>query len=154
MLIAKTARARAFGNALLSEVRFKRVSVSGHWNCVQWIARTLDGKEAHTEVTYLSICLYGDSVVVGSTKFSQDAHIRLQALKNDGTSYIGDDVYHTGRPLKHKGLFLCAVRLAFTHPITGLQLNLSVPTPVKLLKRWAFEANRIMMREKKHQGEL
>lgn len=159
MLIAKTANARAvLGNAFT-----ERGQIRKWYQCLSIgtlsdgsSQEPLDGKDAHTEWRVLDTCpsVFTESLSLLEVQiFTGRTHQIRKHLNMIGHPILGDDVYHTGRPLKHKGLFLCAVRLAFTHPVTGLQLDISVPTPAKLLKRWAFEANRIMMREENHQEE-
>jgi len=60
-----------------------------------------------------------------------------------GHPILGDNLYgEEGNTLKHKGLFLAAVSLSFKHPITNEQLDISIPTPSKFLKRLANEARR------------
>lgn len=59
------------------------------------------------------------------------------------TPILGDKIY--GKPnliLKHKGLFLCAVSLKFNHPISKDELNLTIDTPHKFLKRLENEQRR------------
>ncbi len=60
-----------------------------------------------------------------------------------GCPILGDKIYgKEGEVLKHKGLFLSAVGLRFFHPITNLELLVSIPTPKKFLKRLESEERR------------
>ncbi len=56
-----------------------------------------------------------------------------------GHPIVGDQLYgESGNVMKHKGLFLVATSLQFTHPISGEQMDISIPVPAKfeaLMKR-------------------
>ena len=159
MLIAKTARARA----RLGEAFAERGQIHKWYQCLAVgsvnngeSTELLDGKPAHTRWRVVETC---PSVFTGTVSllevqiFTGRTHQIRKHLQMVGHPVLGDDMYHNGRPLKHKGLFLCAVRLSFVHPLSGLQIEVSVSTPSKLRKRWAFEANRIKLREQRLQEE-
>lgn len=56
---------------------------------------------------------------------------------------LGDKLYgKEGLILKHKGLFLAAVSITFSHPRTNKTVSITIPTPYKFLKRMENEANR------------
>ncbi|UJH90512.1 hypothetical protein LZ575_17140 [Antarcticibacterium sp. 1MA-6-2] len=45
---------------------------------------------------------------------------------------IGEDLYGSGTPLpSFKGLYLAAIGLKFSHPISGVPLSLNLPLPKK-----------------------
>lgn len=49
-----------------------------------------------------------------------------------GHPIVGDKLYgESGKILKHKGLFLAATGLQFSHPISGVEINLSIDIPFK-----------------------
>lgn len=53
-------------------------------------------------------------------------------LANMGNPIVGDILYgEEGNVLKHKGLFLAAVKLELTHPFTGEQMKIVVDEPQK-----------------------
>jgi len=62
-----------------------------------------------------------------------------------GNPIVGDKQYTTGKPLlKGKGLFLSAVEIAFTHPVTGEEMKFAIDEPSK------FGA--LIRKERKHIG--
>lgn len=159
VLVAKTSRTRAALGLAMGEAR----SIQKWYQCLavglvaDGVSREpLDGQTAHTEWRVLDTCpsvFTGHVSLVEVQIFTGRTHQIRKHFQHAGHPVLGDDVYHNGRPLKHKGLFLCAVRLAFQHPVTNLRLDIQVPTPAKLLKRWAFEANRIMLKEETSREE-
>ncbi len=51
-------------------------------------------------------------------------------LNNQGHLIVGDKEYAQGqKTILGKGLFLCACRLSFTHPINGKALSLEIAPP-------------------------
>lgn len=58
---------------------------------------------------------------------------------------LGDKLYGPENLiLKHKGLFLCAVKLKFNHPISNTPVEFSIPTPPKFLTRLENERKRFL----------
>ena len=56
---------------------------------------------------------------------------------------LGDKLYgKEGMILKHKGLFLAAVSIMFSHPRSNEKITITIPTPYKFLKRMENEAKR------------
>ncbi len=69
---------------------------------------------------------------------------------NMNTPILGDKIYGIkGLILKHKGLFLSAVAVNFQHPITHMDLDISIPTPQKFLTRLENESRRYNNYKKK-----
>lgn len=64
------------------------------------------------------------------------------------TPIVGDRLYAPSNVLKHKGLFLCAARLTFHHPILKEQIKLQAPIP----KKFENYLNREEKRFKKYQS--
>lgn len=62
-------------------------------------------------------------------------HQLRRHLAGVGCPILGDQLYAPGRTVQHKGLFLAAVRLRLTHPITQQEVSVGLPTPHKLLRR-------------------
>lgn len=64
-------------------------------------------------------------------------------LSQAGFPILGDKTYgDPGFMLKGKGLFLCAVRLEFRHPVTGAELSFSLDTPLKFSRFMEGERKR------------
>ena len=64
-------------------------------------------------------------------------------LASIGCPILGDALYgKEGHILKGKGLFLSAVGLTFTHPISKKQMNLKIGAPNKFLRRMELEERR------------
>lgn len=60
-----------------------------------------------------------------------------------GHPIMGDKIYAgENGTLTHKGLFLAATSIEFTHPITSIELNISIEIPKKLTSLLAREARR------------
>ncbi|MEN7546287.1 RluA family pseudouridine synthase [Rapidithrix thailandica] len=108
------------------------------------IAQMIEGKEAITEYTALShtpslqhqwLTLVELSPLTGRT---HQLRIHLSHL---GHPIIGDSLYGP-ETMQHKGLFLCAVALHFTHPVTGEPLRISINPPEKFQSFPAREQRR------------
>ncbi len=65
-------------------------------------------------------------------------------LSQAGFPILGDKLYgDPGFMLKHKGMFLCAVKVSFIHPVTGKEVESQISPPAKFsrfmdgeLRRW------------------
>lgn len=58
-----------------------------------------------------------------------------------GFPIYGDPLY-AGQTIKHKGLFLCATRLCFAHPITSQPLDIQIDLPTRFINRMHHEQKR------------
>ena len=58
-----------------------------------------------------------------------------------GFPIYGDPIY-AEQTIKKKGLFLSAIRLVFTHPVTLVELDVSINLPSKFINRMKNEQNR------------
>ena len=64
-------------------------------------------------------------------------------LASIGCPILGDALYgNEGQILKGKGLFLSAIGLTFTHPISDEPLNFNIDVPNKFLRRMELEEKR------------
>ncbi len=149
MLIAKTAGVRAQLGLDFADHQ----SIHKVYQCL--VVGTLsDGeskepigdKEAHTRWRVLGTYPSQFTGTVSHVRveiFTGRTHQIRKHMLAEGTPVLGDDLYTVGRPLRNKGLFLCATELGFTHPVTGEPVQVVVPTPVKIQKRLEFEAKNI-----------
>ena len=71
-----------------------------------------------------------------------------------GHAILGDGIYGGPRPLRGKGLYLCATELEFTHPVTGEPLKVGRPAPEKFEITFAREARRWARYEELHMDRL
>lgn len=67
-----------------------------------------------------------------------------------GFPILGDTLYAGEKTLKGKGLFLCAVSLAFSHPVLNKVMQLSIEEPKKFTRRMENEQR---MWERYQQGK-
>ena len=67
-------------------------------------------------------------------------------LSSKSTPIVGDKLYAPNNVMKHKGLFLCATKLTFRHPMTGESLCFKIDTP----KKFTSYLNREERRYNKH----
>ena len=60
-----------------------------------------------------------------------------------GTPIVGDKLYgEEGKVMRHKGLFLTAVKLNFRHPVTEKMLEIEMPVPAKFASLFEREERR------------
>ena len=78
--------------------------------------------------------------------FTGRTHQIRKHMLDQGTPILGDDLYTVGNPLRKKGLFLAATQLGFVHPITKVQICISVPTPKKFSQRLTYESDYLLNR--------
>ena len=138
LIVAKTASSRIrlgqqFEEKLI-EKTYQAIAC-GTINNEGEIKEPIDNKEAHTlfekvvKVPSLKnewLCLVNLFPKTGRT------HQLRKHLASHGNPIVVDQLYGVqGSILKGKGLFLSAVGLKFTHPITGEPLDISIPAPAK-----------------------
>lgn len=151
VIIAKTLKAhREFGE-LFSMRKIKKqyhAIVQGKPED-QLILTEIDGKSAESKLTVISTvpslrndCL---SLVLLEPTTGRTHQLRKHCAEI-GHAIVGDQLYgELGNVMKHKGLFLAATSLSFQHPISGEEVTIEIPVPLKfraLLKQEArrFEA--------------
>ena len=145
MLIAKTARARAQLGLDFAD----HASIHKWYQCL--VVGELEDGESHEPIddkvahSRWKVLETVDSAFTGKVSlvevqiFTGRTHQIRKHMLAQATPVLGDDLYTTGRPLRNKGLFLCAMRLGFRHPVFGYQIEIEIPTPHKLQKRLEFE---------------
>ncbi len=144
VIIAKTFEAHhKFGKFFLSrEIKKQYHAIVQGEPKLQTITLPVDEKLAESKLTPLSTvsslrneCL---AMVLLEPKTGRTHQLRKHCAEI-GHPIVGDQLYgESGNVMKHKGLFLVATSLQFTHPISGEQMDISIPVPAKfeaLMKR-------------------
>ncbi|MCB9223505.1 MAG: RluA family pseudouridine synthase [Crocinitomicaceae bacterium] len=110
------------------------------------INTTIDGKNAQT--FYKSIGIYHSlrstflTLVELHPKTGRTHQLRIH-LSELGHAILGDPLYSPEHlKLKHKGLFLTADLLEFTHPVNYERIKIAVDLPKKFAKRLESESKR------------
>lgn len=150
LIIAKTHTARiSLGRMLEEKMIYKtyQAVVIGETPASGIFTEPINGKEAITRFERFETI---PSLVSGKLTLlnlhpetGRTHQIRIH-LSNAGYPILGDKLY--GDPeflLKGKGLFLCAVKVKFRHPVTNKELSISIDLPPKFkrfldgeLRRW------------------
>ena len=153
LLCAKTHEAaanlgRQFEEKSINKIYF--AIINGKLDGSGEINTTLEGKE--------SLSLYKSIKNIPSLKAGQITLLELKPLTGRthqlrkhlagiGHPIVGDSLYNSDYPLlKGKGLFLCASKLNFIHPISGLPIELKIPLPTKfnsLIRREAIRFEKL-----------
>lgn len=146
MIIAKTGRARAQLGLDFAD----HTSIHKVYQClVVGMLRDgestepIDEKPAHSRWRVLGVypSAFTSSVSLVEVQiFTGRTHQIRKHMLMQGAPILGDDLYTIGNPLRKKGLFLAATQIGFTHPITGVEIRVQVPTPKKLRQRLEYEA--------------
>lgn len=151
LIIAKTKTAAVkLGQAFeRKEIQKKYVAVvMGKVEGTGTIDLPIDRKKSKSEYNSLKVVpsLKSKSLTLLELKPKTGRTHQLRIhCKSIGAPILGDKIYGVeGAVLKHKGLFLSAVSLIFNHPITGLELKISIPPPQKFLKRLESEERRFI----------
>lgn len=149
LIIAKTRLARIKLGQFLEQKKIQKTYhalVTGSVRLEGEICIELEAKEAITQIKVLKAILSLQNKHLTLLELSPKTgrtHQLRKHCKAIGHPIVGDKIYgEKGRTLKHKGLFLCAVSLAFIHPVTKEALTISIPTPSKFLKRMENEERR------------
>ena len=138
LIIAKTQKAmvelgRMFEN---KEIQKKyHAIVIGETDVEGVITKDIEGAKSITEYKVLrqvkSLRNKDLTLLELTPKTGRTHQIRIH-LSEIGFPILGDKLYFKeGEVLKHKGLFLSAVKLLFKHPINGDNLNIGMDTPYK-----------------------
>lgn len=150
LLIAKTKNAQVRLGHLFQHKKIKKIYhalVSGKPEAAGNITLPINGQEAishfHLLDTVPSLKNNSISLLELSPETGRTHQLRIHLAKK-GFPIIGDTLYgEKGNVLKHKGLFLAAIALHFTHPITGKNMSIKIDTPHKFKtllereqKRW------------------
>ena len=145
MLVAKTARARAQLGLDFADHQ----SIHKVYQCLVVGELTdgeshqpIDEKPAHSRWKVLGVydSAFTERVSLVEVQiYTGRTHQIRKHMLAQGTPVLGDDLYTIGNPLRKKGLFLAATQIGFTHPITGVQICISVPTPDKFHQRLRYE---------------
>ncbi|HPS58228.1 MAG TPA: RluA family pseudouridine synthase [Spirochaetota bacterium] len=101
------------------------------------ITSMVDGREAVTEFSpVLSVRSIKNGYLTLVDLFPQTGrmHQLRRHMAESGHPIAGDLLYGVnGNVYKGKGLFLAAVELRFTHPVTGVMVNVSIDDPHKFI---------------------
>lgn len=138
LIIAKTANSLMLLGQMLEQKKIQKTYhaiVTGKLCNTGEIDTPIENQEALT--TYESIKVIPSlrnehlSLVKLSPKTGRTHQLRIH-LSNLGYPIVGDKLYgKTGKTLLHKGLFLAATQVEFTHPITEQVLKVEIPTLIK-----------------------
>ncbi len=150
LLVAKTVSARIELGRQFEEreiVKRYRAVVTGRITEGGTISRSIDGREAVTRfepVRAVPSLRSGWLTLVDLFPQTGRTHQLRRHMAETGFPILGDAAYGAkGMVLKSKGLFLCAVGLAFRHPVSGAPVELSIGDPPKFttflereIRRW------------------
>ena len=149
LIIAKTRLARknlglAFENKTINKTY--QAVVIGDTPEAGRIEKPIEGKIAISDYTKLktvkSLKNENLTLLELSPKTGRTHQLRIHCTSL-GFPILGDKLYgKEGLVLKHKGLFLSAVSITFSHPRSNEEISVSIPTPYKFLKRMENEASR------------
>ncbi|MDC1106817.1 RluA family pseudouridine synthase [Prolixibacteraceae bacterium] len=146
VIIAKTKKTRVLlGQMLEAHSIDKRYHalISGDIPSVGQITDPIEGLGAssfYRKITHVPSLRTNKLTLVELAPLTGRTHQLRIHMANRGTPILGDSLYgEEGKVLKRKGLFLVAVSLQFTHPISQENLTISIPTPPKFLKRMHIE---------------
>jgi len=143
LLVGKTAGALAALNAAFAEGRVDksyRAIVRGRMGQGGMLDGPLDGKVARTRImvrdTTPSVRCGWVTSVDAFPETGRTHQIRRH-LADAGHPILGDKQYTADGPLlRGSGLYLSAIGVAFTHPVSGQRLQLTMPEPNKFGAFW------------------
>ena len=149
LIIAKTARAHLHFSFLFEKKKIQKqyqAIVIGQLEEQGSIDFMIDGKEAitdfQTELVVPSLRNELLSLVNLFPKTGRTHQLRIH-LSKKGLPILGDELYgKEGLILKHKGLFLAAVGLHFSHPISQKEIKIKIEAPNKFGKLLEREEKR------------
>jgi RluA family pseudouridine synthase len=158
LLIAKTASARLhLGNQFEQKCVHKTyfAIVAGALTAKGNINFPIGSKEAFTEyevIQQIDSVKYQKISLVKLFPHTGRTHQLRIHLSNLGNPILGDKLYTKSLPvLKGKGLFLAALELRFTHPISNQKLSFSLELPHKFSAFLIKEQNRYKTGEKSNE---
>jgi RluA family pseudouridine synthase len=149
LIIAKTARSHQALGAQFEhktiQKQYQAIAI-GQLPLAGTINTPVDGKEAQTSYEVIEIVpslRSGQLSLVRLYPQTGRTHQLRKHLAGLGCPILGDALYGIeGLVLQHKGLFLTAVGLQFTHPISQQELVFELPTPHKFTALMAREKRR------------
>ncbi len=149
LLVAKTRQAVANLGEQFEKRQVKKkymAVVVGKTDEAGTLMNEIDGKEAVTYFrlirTVRSVHTEWLSLVELFPETGRTHQIRVH-MAGSGHPVLGDDKYGTAfKLLKHKGLFLAAVGVSFSHPVTGGELSFQLDIPYKFHRRLETEQKR------------
>lgn len=151
VIIAKSIDARIELGSMLENKKINKTYcalLSGELKNNQTVDLALDGKEAVSEIQLIDKKKSLNNGFVSKVLMKPITGRTHQLRKHSsaiGLPIIGDKEYgERGNTLLHKGLFLCAVQLEFTHPILGDELSIKVNIPQKFDKLMEREYERYL----------
>jgi len=138
VICARTFSARIALMKLFEERKIEktyRAVVTGKFVGFQTIEEEIEGVEARSEFQSMSVAnslRNGHvSLVEMSPSTGRTHQLRIHA-KHIGHSIVGDKIYgEKGNTMLHKGLFLAAVKLKFSHPVTNELMEVEIDQPAK-----------------------
>lgn len=141
LLVGKTSAAVIQLNKMFEEREIKKkyhavtIGSQGSHGTIDF---PIDNKESQSEFQVLKVLespKYKYLNLVELTPHSGRRHQLRKHLSGFGNPILGDLLYgKEGLLLKGKGLYLHASSLSFVHPITNLEMNVSVMPPSKFIK--------------------
>ncbi|MDX1446175.1 RluA family pseudouridine synthase [Lishizhenia sp.] len=147
LIIAKTYSSRIALGDMLAHKKIQKhyhAVVQGYLKITGILNTAIEGKSAASEIKTLSITpskYNGHLSLMELSPLTGRTHQLRIHLARLGHPIAGDKLYGIpGNTIGHKGLFLSAIALTFTHPITQEELKLSVEHPKKFDSYLAREA--------------
>lgn len=133
VLVAKTGKARrALGKQFEDKTILKTyvAIVIGKPKSMAHINEPIDNKDAYTNVTIIST--KDDLSLVELEPVTGRTHQLRKHMQFIGTPILGDPLYGGNSvDIRHKGLYLCAYKIKFHHPIKDEMMEFQIDFPKK-----------------------
>jgi len=143
IIAAKTAKSLMLLGEMLAakEITKKyRAIVIGNIEKEGYIEDLIEGKEAKTTLRLIDRVPsfdFGSLSAVELSPVTGRTHQLRIHMKNNATPILGDRLYGDDTlNVKGKGLFLCANKVLFDHPITKEKIDIEIPLAKKFDKYW------------------